>query len=75
MNEATEYWFIKVLKEMIQKKIAVAMLGKMKIVRQPSTLTTFNFSISINKSAFEEILSEEEKQLLWLEEGGNNDES
>lgn len=62
-------WFMKLLKEMIKNHYVFSDLGKMKITRDKSSLTTFNFSISINKSVFEDILSEEEKSMLWLENG------
>lgn len=67
MNEITEEWFTKILKEMIKNKYTLVLLGKMKIVRQKDTMTTFNFSISITKSMFEDILTDEEKSVLWLE--------
>ncbi len=61
-------WFIKTLKEMIKNKYTLMNLGEIKIVKQKSTHTTFNFSISINKSMFEDVLTEEEKSMLWLED-------
>lgn len=63
----SEDWFMKLLKEMIKNHYVFSDLGKMKITRDKSSLTTFNFSISINKSVFEDILSEDEKGMLWLE--------
>lgn len=56
---------------MIKNKYTLYNLGKMKIFREKDGLTTFNFNISVNKSAFKDILSEEEKAMLWLE---GNDE-
>ena len=61
-------WFLNILQEMIKNKYTLTNLGKMKIVRQKDSLTTFNFSLSIKKSLFEDILSEDEKGLLWMEE-------
>lgn len=68
---ATNDWFLNILRDMIKDKTTLVLLGKMKIIKEKSTMTAFNFSISINKSVFEDVLSEEEKGLLWLE---GNDE-
>lgn len=67
----TEDWLLTLLKEMVKNKYTMANLGKMKIFRDKSDLTSFHFDISINKSVFEDILSDEEKGLIWLE---GNDE-
>lgn len=62
-----EDWFLNLLKDMIKNKSTMVNLEKIKIFREKSTLTQFNFSIAINKSVFEDVLSEEEKSMLWLE--------
>ena len=62
-----EDWFINLLKDMIKNKSTMINFGKIKIFREKNTMTQFNFSISINKSVFEDVLSEEEKAMLWLE--------
>lgn len=68
-----EDWFIKIIREMIKNHYTLTNLGKIKIVRQPNTLTAFNFGISFKKSLFEDLLSEEEKSMLWLEEGDDKE--
>ena len=60
-------WFLTILKDMIKNKSTMVDLGKIKIFKNKNTLTQFDFNILINKSVFEEVLSEEEKLMLWLE--------
>lgn len=67
----TEDWLLTLLKEMVKNQYTMADLGKMKIFRDKSDLTSFHFDISINKSVFEDILSDEEKGLIWLEGGSD----
>jgi hypothetical protein len=64
----SEDWLLKLLKEMVKNKYCMTDLNKIKIYRDKSSLTQFNFTILINKSVFEDILSEDEKGMLWLEE-------
>ena len=66
-----EDWFLKIIREMIKKHSTLVNLGKIKIMREKDTLTGFHFNITISKSVFEDLLSEEEKAMLWLE---GNDE-
>lgn len=61
-------WFLKLIREMIKDHSTLVNLGKMKIMREKDTLTGFHFDITINKSVFEDLLSEEEKAMLWLED-------
>lgn len=63
----SEDWLLKLLKEMVKNKYYMTNLGKIKIYRDKSSMTQFNFTISISKSVFEDILSEDEKGMLWLE--------
>lgn len=63
----SEDWLLKLLKEMVKNKYYMTNLNKIKIYRDKSSMTQFNFTISINKSVFEDILSEDEKGMLWLE--------
>lgn len=60
-------WLFNLLREMIETKATLINLGKMQIQREKSSLTQFNFGISINKSVFEDLLTEEEKALTYLE--------
>ena len=62
-----EDWLLNILKEMVKNRYTLTDLGKIKIMREKNSITDFNFSISIKKSVFESILSEEEKSMLWLE--------
>jgi len=62
-----EDWFFNLLKEMVKNNYTITDAGKIKILREKSSLTAFNFHIQINKSVFEDVLSEEEKAMLWLE--------
>ena len=62
-----EDWLLNILKNMVKNQYTLTDLGKIKIMREKSNITDFNFSISIKKSVFEDILSEEEKSMLWLE--------
>ena len=64
-------WFLHILREMIKGHTTLSVLGKMSILKEKDTLTDFNFKISIKKSVFEDILSEEEKSMLWLESDDN----
>ena len=64
-------WFLKLIRDMIKDHSTLVNLGKMQIMREKGTLTSFCFNITINKSVFEDVLSEEEKSMLWLE--GNNE--
>ena len=61
-------WFLKLIREMIKDHSTLVNLGKMKIMREKDTLTGFHFDITTNKSVFEDLLSEEEKAMLWLED-------
>lgn len=65
--KAKEEWFTNLLKEMIKKKYTMVNLGKFIILREKDGMTTFNFRIEIKKSLFMDILSDEEKALIWLE--------
>lgn len=65
-------WFLNILKDMIKNKHCMVDLNKIKIYRDKTSTTQFNFTISINKSVFEDVLSEEEKQMLWLEGSDSN---
>ena len=62
-----EDWLLNILKEMVKNQYTLTDLGKIKIMREKNSITDFNFSISTKKSVFEDILSEEEKSMLWLE--------
>lgn len=61
-----EDWFLNTLYEMVKNKYTIVNLRNMRIEREKSNLTEFVFTIYINKKLFEDILSEEEKSMLWL---------
>lgn len=65
-------WFLKILKEMIKNNYCLTKLPKMRIEREKSSVTEFTFKISIKKSVFEDVLTDEEKSLLWLEQDERN---
>ena len=60
-------WFLKTVREMIKNKYTLTKLPTIKIYREKDGLTTFNFSVSISKRIFEDLLSDDEKNMLWLE--------
>ena len=64
---------LSLLKEMVKNKYNYTNLGKIQITREKQSLTQFTFHIAINKSVFEDILSNEEKSLLWLEGSDSNE--
>lgn len=79
MNKDND-WFFNLLREMIKNRYCLTDLGLVKIERMKSSSDTFNFCVSVNKGLFEDILSEEEKNMLWMnenyrkwKEGGENE--
>lgn len=61
-----EDWFLNILHEMVKNKYTIVNLHNMRIEREKSNLTEFVFTIYTSKKLFEDILTDEEKSMLWL---------
>ena len=64
--EIVSDWFFKHIREMIKNDTTVTLLNKIRIEREKDGFGTFNFSVRIDKSLFEDLLSDNEKALLGL---------